>query len=397
MVNYASKLSKRIKDGERNPINDAMNLLSKYPNMISFAGGLPDTSLLPTEILGDLTKNAVNKYGKKILQYGQTRGFAPLCDALVPVLAKRGVHCTSEDINVATGATGAINALCLALLDAGDEVLIEEPSYLPIVKLFSAYQAKVTPITYDDEGMDPVALEERLKTGRVKFVYLMPTFQNPTGRSMSLARRKVIADLLIRYDTLLIEDDVYSDLRYEGDRLPAVHSFAPDNTLYVSSVSKVFSPAMRIGYAVLPPVIMERVMALKPSVDMQTSVYNQALVADFIADGYMDRHIEKIVASYARKRHIMLEALAKYMPTGFMWNEPEGGMFMWVRGPEGFDAEVALRKAATMGAAFIPGGSFFHSSETHRQYMRINFTTVSAEDIVRGVEIIGRACHETTP
>lgn len=388
MANHVSKLSKRIKDGERNPISEAMDLLSKYPDTISFAGGLPDTSLLPTEILDELTRNIVKKYGKAILQYGRTQGFTPLSDALVPILAKRGVRCKSEDINITTGATGAINAICLALLDAGDEVLIEEPSYPPIMKLFSAYHAKVSSVPYDDEGIDPVALEAKLQTGKIKFVYLMPTFQNPTGRTMSLKRRKEVADLLVRYDTLAIEDDVYGELRYIGETIPAIHSFAPDHVLYVSSVSKVFSPAMRIGFAVMPPAVLDRVLALKPSVDMQTSVFNQALVADFIEGGHMDAHVHKMKEIYSNKRTLMLSTLNDYMPNNFAWNEPEGGMFMWVSGPKNFNADTTLQKVAAQGAAYIPGGFFFDKPDENHNHIRLNFTTASAENIVKGVQII---------
>ncbi|HYG83941.1 MAG TPA: PLP-dependent aminotransferase family protein [Verrucomicrobiae bacterium] len=395
MIDYNHYFSKRVSSLKPGPIARALNLLSHGQDIISFAAGSPDSTLLPTEVLGELTNNIVQKYGKEILQYGHMQGFLPLRQTFAKQLSDQGVACRAEDINLTTGASGAINSLCVAFLNKGDTVLVETPSYTLAIEAFRTFDATVTPIACDDEGMIPSDLETALKKGGVKFIYVLPNFQNPTGRTISLARRKSIAALAQKYDALIIEDDIYGSLRYSGQPLPPIHSFAPHRTLLIGSVSKMFAPAMRIGVMVLPPVVMEKIVCLKPSLDLQGSVYTQALTDEFFRTGQAANYLARVHSHYSKKLSLMLEALQTHMPEGFHWNKPEGGMFIWVNGPDGLDAERLLEKAIAAGVAFIPGATFFIEPENHRHHFRLNFATPSAEQITRGVAILAEVCRQS--
>lgn len=390
MMDYSTKFADRAIHLSQSPIAKALNLLSRRPDVISFAAGTPDSELLPTEILGHLTTRAINDHGKTILQYGHMQGFLPLRETLVEWLAtERGVTCTSDAINITTGASGAINSLCTAFLNKGDRVLVESPTYSLALEAFTTFEADIAAVESDEAGMIPEALEARLKEGEVKYIYILPTFQNPTGRTMSIERRRAVAALAQQYDTLVIEDDIYSDLRYEGDRLPPIHSFAPDHTIYISSVSKLFAPAMRIGIMVAPPQIMERIILLKPSLDLQASVFTQAVTNVFLQDGHAKEHMAKVKESYSRKLIAMQDALRDSMPKEFTWNKPEGGMFVWVSGPDGFNSDVLLDKAIDRGVAFIPGSSFYVEPNKERRHMRLSFVTPSERQIYEGAATLG--------
>jgi 2-aminoadipate transaminase len=390
-VNYQEKFAKRAASLEPSPLSEMLNLVSRRGDIVSFAAGTPDIALLPTELLEEFTRRAVEKYGKAILQYGHTLGFQPLRETFATRLAAHGVNCTADDIIISTGASGAINALCMALLDPGDTVLVENPTYTLALETFSVFDANIVSVPTDDEGMLPAELEKQLQANKVKFIYLLPNFQNPTGRTISTARRQAIAELARKYDTLILEDDIYVDLRYTGQHLPAIHSFAPEHTLYVSSVSKLFAPAMRLGISVLPPAVLERVAYLKPSLDFQTSTLTQALTNEFLTSDHLPVHLAAMRKNYNTKREMLLSALEKHMPKGFQWTRPTGGMFVWVSGPTDFDADKFLPKAIERGIAYLPGSAFFADPRDGQRHMRLCFATPSAASIELGVAALAGA------
>lgn len=390
-MNYQTKFAQRAANLQPSPLSEMLNLVSRRNDIVSFAAGTPDIALLPTELLEELTHQAVEKYGKAILQYGHTLGFQPLRETFATRLAEHAIHCTADDIIISTGASGAINALCMALLDPGDTVLVENPTYTLALETFSVFDANIVSVPTDDDGMLPDELEKLLQTNKVKFIYLLPNFQNPTGRTIPTARRQAIARLAQQYDTLILEDDIYVDLRYEGQHLPAIYSFAPDHTLYVSSVSKLFAPAMRLGISVLPPAILEKVAYLKPSLDFQTSTLTQALTNEFLTSDHLPVHLAAMRKSYNMKREMLLSALEKHMPKVFQWTQPTGGMFVWVSGPADFDADEFLPKAIERGIAYLPGSAFFADPQDGRKHMRLCFATPSAADIEPGIVTLADA------
>lgn len=222
----------------------------------------------------------------------------------------------------------------------------------------------------------------------MKFVYLVPTFQNPTGRTTSLTRRKEIAKIIVRNRTLLIEDDPYSALRFRGEPLPPIRSLAPDNVIYISTLSKVFAPGLRIGFSVVPEQVRDWLVIVKQGVDLHTSTFNQALAAEYIRGGYPAGQLPKIVSLYRPKQEWMMRSLAEDMPEGFTWSRPDGGMFVWVEGPEGFDMDSVYERSV---ASFVPGKYFYANHDPGPATMRLNFTTAEPEDISRAVGIIGQA------
>jgi len=240
----------------------------------------------------------------------------------------------------------------------------------------------------DDDGLIPQSLEKALKTGGIKFIYLVPTFQNPTGRTIPFERRKEIATIIKKYDALLIEDDPYSALRYRGSDIQPIKVFAPNNVVYVSTLSKVFAPGLRIGFCVAPELIRKWLVIVKQGVDLHTSTFNQALAAEYLLGGYLKRHLPKIIELYRPKQEVMLSALEKYFPEGFTWSKPEGGMFIWAKGPAGLDMEKIYWKAVEKKVAFVPGKYFFTTKGEGIETMRLNFTMIDRKTIEKAVRTL---------
>ncbi len=361
------------------------------PGIISLAGGIPSPESFPMESMGHLISNVFDKYGSGSLQYDLTEGFPPLRAALSDLLAETGVVTTANEVLIATGSQGVLDGLGKILIDPGDLVAVEAPTYLGAIQAFSPYQPAYVEIATDNDGVIPESLEHVLSQHDVKLVYLVPTFQNPTGRTLTLERRHRIAEIIAEHGALLIEDDPYSALRFRGDPLPTVKSLAPDHVVYISTLSKVFAPGLRLGFTVAPKTIRDWLVIAKQGVDLHTSTLNQALAAEYITGGYLAEQIPKIVELYRPKQRRLLRALTEDLPSGFTWSQPEGGMFVWVEGPDQFDMDPVYERAVRDGAAFVPGKYFFASPDRGRSTMRLNFTTATDEQIGDAVSIIGRA------
>ncbi|WP_245721374.1 aminotransferase-like domain-containing protein [Nocardia pseudovaccinii] len=374
------------------PIDDAFATLARRPDVISFAVGAPDPALLPGELVASLAAAAIAKYGSAALQYGLTRGFPPLLEQARILLSGRGIGCSPERVHIATGGSGALHNICMALLYTGGVVLVETPTYGPAVKVFRSHGALVIEVASDADGILPEALDSALAHHDPAFVYLLPTFQNPTGRTMSAARRARVAEVITRHQALVVEDDVYTDLRYRGEPVPTLWSFAPDRTAYITSLSKTLAPALRIGITVLPDDLLEPVLALKQGIDMQTSAFNQAIAAEFLGTPVGSAHLSLLVESYAAKLNTVVTALGRYLPSGFSWTEPDGGMFVWVEGPADFDADMLVAPALNRGVAFLPGSAFFAAPDAPRNALRLSFATVPEHRIEPGVELLSGLC-----
>ncbi|WP_228535582.1 PLP-dependent aminotransferase family protein [Nocardia sp. BSTN01] len=367
--------------------------LSRRPDVISFAVGAPDPALLPGQLVASLAADAFAEYGNSMLQYGQTRGFAPLLEKAHSLLAGRGITCSPERLHIATGGSGALHSVCMALLDKGAVVLVETPTYGPAVKVFRSHGAIVVGVESDQCGIRPEALDAALAQYDVALVYLLPTFQNPTGRTMSADRRRHVADVIIRHGVMVVEDDVYVDLRYRGEPLPAFWAFAPQNTVYITSLSKTLAPALRIGIAAMPVDLLQDVLALKQGIDMQTSTFNQAVAATFLGSEAETAHVTRIVESYALKLATLTAALEKHLPPGFSWIEPEGGMFVWLEGPSDFAADTLAARGLEAGVAFLPGTLFYADANPPRNRIRLSFANVPNSEIDRGIELLAALCE----
>jgi 2-aminoadipate transaminase len=364
------------------------------PGMVSLAGGIPAPESFPLQLLDELTGMVLQKYGPRAFQYDATEGFGPLREALVAYLAARSVPATSEDILITSGSQGVLDALGKVLIGPDDLVAVEAPTYLGALQAFNPYEPRYVQIATDDDGLLPEALDEVLATHQVKLVYLAPTFQNPTGRTLPLARRRQVAEIVQRHGVLLVEDDPYSDLRYRGEPVPTIKSLAPEQVIYAGTLSKTFAPGLRIGYCVAPRPLMRWLVIAKQGVDLHTSTYNQALATEYVAGGFLDRHLPTILRLYAPRQAAMLAALERYFPAGFTWSRPEGGMFIWVEGPPAFDAEAAYWRAIERKTAFVPGRFFFAQPGDGLTTLRLNYTMADEATLDAAVKVVSEVVTE---
>jgi len=363
--------------------------LASKPGIISLGGGYPSPDSFPTEMIGDLADIVIEKYADKSLQYGPTEGFMPLREALVPLLAKRGITTEVDNVLVTTGSQGLLDTIGKIFISKGDKVAVEAPTYIGALQAFNAYEPEYIAIKTDEEGVIPEAVEDVLKNHKIKFVYLIPTFQNPTGRTIPVERRKQIAEIVKKYNALLVEDDPYGELRYWGDPVPTIKSFAPDNVLYASTISKIFAPGFRTGFCDVPASIKNWLLYVKQGVDLHTSSFNQALAAEYISRGFLDKQMEKIIGIYKPKLETMLAAMDNHFPDSFTWSKPEGGMFIWAEGPKGLDMEEIFIKAVENKVAFVAGKFFFTDPGEGIETMRLNFTSSNEEQINTAVARLG--------
>ena len=370
-----------------NVIREILKVVAQ-PGMVSLAGGIPAPESFPIEIIRELTAVVMDKYGSSAFQYGPTEGFGPLREVLVDYLGKREIKAAAEGILIASGSQGVLDAIGKVLISKGDQVAVEAPTYLGALQAFTPYEPEYVRMDTDDDGLIPESLEANLASGKIKFVYLVPTFQNPTGRTIPLERRRKIAAIITRYNALLVEDDPYGMLRYRGRDIPPIKTLAPDNVVYISTLSKVFAPGLRIGFCHAPAQISKWLVIVKQGIDLHTSTFNQALAAEYIAGGFIDNHLPKIINLYRPKQEAMLAALDTYFPDGFKWSRPEGGMFLWVEGPEGFDMEELYWKAVKRNVAFVPGKYFYTSQDDGIETMRLNYTMTDEKTINASIKIL---------
>lgn len=390
---FKDKLSQRTRSMRRNQIREILKV-AYQPGMISLAGGIPASETFPIEELYRLNEAVLDRYGAAALQYDLTEGFTPFREALASWLAKKRINASADEILVFNGSQSVLDTLGKVLITPGDLVALEAPSYLGAISAFSAYEPNYVSIATDDEGILPDALAETLARQPIKFIYLVTTFQNPTGRTMSVERRRQVAEIVKRHGALVIEDDPYSDLRYRGDFVPPFYAFAPENTVYVSTVSKVFAPGLRLGFCVAPPAIREWLYTAKQGADLHSNTYAQALASEYICGGYIDKQIPKIIDLYRPRQEAMLAAMARHFPADYTWTKPDGGMFIWVEGPAGVDAEALYWKAVEQKVAFVPGKYFYIDQEDGLPTMRLNFTRADEAEITRAIAALGSVMRD---
>ena len=386
-MDFTNLLADRTKNMGTNIIREILKVVSQ-PGMISLAGGIPAPESFPMDVIKELSIKVIEKYSSNAFQYDLTEGFPPLREALVDYLKTRGIHATADEIMIASGSQGVLDAIAKVVISKGDKIAVEAPTYLGAIQAFKPYEPEFVKIDMDDDGVIPESLERVLQEHQIKFVYLIPTFQNPTGRTVSLERRKCIAEIIKKYQALLVEDDPYSALRYRGEDLPPIKTFAPDNTLYISTFSKVLSPGLRIGYYVAPPEVKRWMVVIKQGVDLHTETFGQAIAAEYVAGGYLNEQLPKIRKLYKPKQEAMLNALEKYFPETVYWSKPEGGMFLWVEGPEGLDAEEMYWKAVKKNVAYVPGKFFYTQKGEGLATIRLNYTMNDEATIDRGIKIL---------
>ncbi len=374
-------------------IRDVFKLMGK-PGMISFAGGNPSDSALEPDVVGEIAVDVLKKYGTKLLQYGGTEGLASLRESTASFLKSCGVNAAPEQILPTQGSTQAFDLLLKAVIEPGDTILAESPTFLGALQTMNIYGAHIVAIPTDENGVIPEAAEELIKKHQPKIMYIIPTFQNPTGITLSAERRPKLAKLANQYGVILAEDDPYRDLRYAGEALPAIKTYDENDwVVYLSSYSKLISPGMRVGCAVVTNEMLMRKMIIgKQSSDVHSPLLNQAIVDEYIRRGLLGPHIERICKNYQKQLQAMLDGFEAF-PAGTAHTVPEGGLFVWAALPEEMNARDVLRRAIDKSVAFVPG-TFFYPAGGHENTLRLNFSNAEVPDIVKGMAALAQAIRE---
>jgi len=391
---YAGLFAARTRMMKSSAMRDLM-AITERPEVISLAGGLPDTSTFPPELFRTVMDHLSESATPRVLQYGPTEGLLGAKECVREVMAAEGMSVAAEEILVTTGGQQVIDLVCKTLIDPGDVIITEAPTYPGAVPTFSAYQAEVIQIEMDEDGMRVDELEgvlERLRAEgrRPKFIYTIPTFQNPGGVTMSLARRERLIDVAREQELLVLEDNPYGLLRYEGEPLPTLRSRdGGDLVIYLGTFSKILSPGIRVGWAVAPPPVLAKLNIAKASADLCSSSMTQHFVARYFQDGDWREYIAGLCELYRGRRDVMLDALAEHFPAQATWTRPQGGLFIWATLPDYIDTTDLLARALDENVAFVPGEAAFVDGRG-RSSMRLNFSGVSAEEIREGIKRIGK-------
>ena len=395
---YAGLFAERTRVMRSSAMRDLMAITAR-PEVISLAGGLPDTSTFPAQTFAAQMTRIAQESAAEALQYGPTEGFRETVDCIVEVMGAEGMLPDPDDVIVTTGGQQALDLLCKTLVDPGDAIVCEAPTYPGAIPVFCSYQAETIQIECDADGMRIDELEETLerldREGRKpKFVYSVPTFQNPAGVTMSLERRLRLVELARARELLVVEDNPYGLLRFGGESLPPLYQLdGGDFVLYVGTFSKILSPGIRLGWAVAPPPVMEKVVLGKQASDLCTSTLTQYFVREYFGEGRWRDYVESVSSIYRARRDAMVEALGRYLPAQASWTEPAGGLFVWATLPPFIDTGDLLAKALREDVAFVPGQAAYVDGRG-RNSMRLNFSAGSEEEIREGIRRIGKVVEE---
>ena len=366
--------------------------VTEKPGIISFAGGLPSSKTFPVSEFTAACTEVLTSEPQAALQYAASEGFAPLRQMVADRLPW---NVDPDQVLITTGSQQGLDLVAKILIDADSRVLVETPTYLGALQAFTPMEPEVMSVASDDEGIDIADLAAKVGSGasKARFLYVLPNFQNPTGRTMSEARRAALVAKAAELDLPLIEDNPYGDLWFDTPPPAPLTARNPDGCIYLGSFSKVLAPGLRLGFIVAPKAVYPKLLQAKQAADLHSPGFNQRMIAEVMKDGFLDRHIPTIRALYKGQRDAMLAALKKDMPADVTWNSPLGGMFLWARLPEGMNAQDLLPKAVDKGVAFVPGAAFYNDHGDPRT-MRLSFVTPDGDEIRRGVAALANAIAE---
>ena len=371
----------------RSPVRDIFKKVD-LNSIYSFAGGYPSAETFPLEEIRRTMSEVIEKYGSKAFQYGATQGVTELREA---VAARYGVPV--ERVQITSSSQQGIDVCTRVMVDPGDIILTSNPSYLGALQSFCSYRADIRGISHVDDIDDyRAAYEKEIAKARdegkkIKFLYMIPDFQNPSGESLNLDERKMLVSLAEEHGFLIVEDSPYRELRYEGEHIPTMYSLSPDHVIHLGSFSKIFAPGFRLGWAIAHPDILDKIYVCKQSLDLCPPIFDQYVAAEFLSSGRLDANLEKSIALYKGKRDLLLSLLEEHMPENVRWTHPEGGLFLFLTMPEDFDAVKFYDTALDAGVAYV-AGEFFHPDRSGRNTMRLNFSFMSSEKIREGVKLL---------
>ena len=385
--------------GMRSSVMRDLMAITQRPEVISLAGGLPDTSAFDPALLNEICSTIATESSARALQYGPTEGISLAHEAICAVMAAEGMTVSPDDVLVTTGGQQVLDLFARAFIDPGDIVIAEGPTYPGVIPVFSSYQADVRHVPIDQDGLDPAAVArmlDDLKTEgvRAKYLYTIPTFQNPGGTTMTLERRQKLVELAAERDLLILEDNPYSMLRFDGEAVPTLRSLDTHGSVaYLGTFSKIFAPGVRLGWIEAPSAILSRINLVKQAADLCSSTFSQLVVSRFFLEHDWQEHIARLCDLYRGRRDAMLEALEAHFPEGTTWTQPEGGLFIWATLPGVVDTTDLLARALRENVAFVPGAGAFLDG-TGGNSMRLNFSAVPEESIVEGIRRLGAVIKE---
>ena len=390
---YSDRFSEDVASFFRSPVREIFKKVD-LNSIYSFAGGYPSAETFPMEDIRQTMSLVIDKYGGKAFQYGATQGVPELREAIskryaVPV----------DRVQITSSSQQGIDVCTRVLVNPGDVILTSSPSYLGAIQSFCSYRADIRGVAHnidlDTFRADYEAEIARIKAEgkEIKFLYMIPDFQNPSGESLTLEERKMLVDLAERYDFLIVEDSPYRELRYENDHIPTLYSLSPDRVIHLGSFSKIFAPGFRLGWAIAHPEILDKIYVCKQSLDLCPPIFDQYVAAEFLSSGKLDENLKNTIALYKSKRDLLLSLLDEYMPDGVSWTHPEGGLFLFLTMPEGFDAVKFYDIALEAGVAYV-AGEFFHPDRGGKNTMRLNFSFMSPEKITEGIKLLSKLLRD---
>jgi len=388
---FFSQTVQHIRSSE---IRDLMKLATR-PDIISFAGGMPNNDLFPVAEVDDIILNMNPDIKKMAFQYGPTSGYPPLLETLKKYLKSKGLPVDTHRLMITTGSLQAINILGMEFIDPGDLVLTENPSFIGGIAVFKAFQANIKGVPLQHDGIDTEALEQILETEQPKLLYVIPNFHNPAGIIYSMEKRKKLLELLKDKDVLLLEDDAYNELYFsEKARQLSKPLMAMNHDgvtmVYTGSFSKILGPGFRLGWMLAPPDIYEKAQIIKQGIDACSPNFTQVIANEFMKKGYLEQYLNKIRKEYAGRKQLMQKSLKKYMPEEVTWTEPEGGFYFWLKLPQHMNATEILKESVEKGAVFVTGKTFDPEAKRNN-YIRLAFSNMNKNDIDKGVKIISDA------
>jgi 2-aminoadipate transaminase len=400
-TSWEYRYAQRMKGMQSSVVREILKVTSR-PDVISFAGGMPAPELFPLQEIEEACIKVLKEHGSNALQYSLSEGYVPLREFIVRKMARYGIVANVDNVLVTTGSQQGLDLVAKVLLNPGDVIIVEAPTFVGALQSFRAYQAAYASVPLDDEGMVVDLLAQKIVEAHPKFMYVLPNFQNPAGVTLSKERREKLVSLAREYGVPVLEDDPYGELRFEGEHVePLVVISAKQNgqgsngyhkgdVIYMSTFSKTLAPGLRLGWVVAPVEVVKKLVQAKQGVDLHTSTFDQMMAYEVMADGFLDRHVLEIRDTYRRRRDLMLAAMDRHFPEGVSWTHPQGGLFLWVKLPQGVDSDELIKEAIEQKVAFVPGPAFYADGSGH-DALRLTFATCAEDMIDEGIKRLGKA------
>jgi 2-aminoadipate transaminase len=393
-IGWEARLAERTARMKSSVIRELLKY-AMQPDIISFGGGMPAPELFPIREFDEACRHILAYEGQVALQYSPTEGYPPLKEWLAETMCKYGIWVEPANILMVNGSQQGLDLIGKLFVDPGTCIVTSAPTYLGALQAWNAYEARYQTIPLDDDGMRVDELEELLDCGeRPCFIYVLPNFHNPAGTTLPLERRERLAELARQHDLVIIEDDPYGELRYEGEDITPLFRLAPERTIYLSTFSKTLAPGIRLAWIVAPKPIIARLVQAKQGADLHTGTFVQMVANDICQRGILRQHVKRLRRAYRQRRDTMLDALEEHWPAGSSWTRPQGGLFLWARVPQRINTRDFLDKAVAAKVAYVPGFAFYPGEEGGDHAMRLNFSNASEEMINEGIYRLGMAMKE---